>query len=123
MNTNSMITNNMIFITQEMNSFGVTPNAAFFLSELLSDVQIKGTNDPRMIISKDNFKKITRTKNFRTVSKYLDTLENTRFIELEINKGFFTINIMPFLLRLEELQNTYDKRMKDTKHPFPDQYG
>lgn len=123
MNTNRMITNNMIFITQEMNSFGVTSNAAFFLSELLSNIQIKGTNDPRIVISKDNFKKVTRAKTFNTVSKYLDNLEDKSFIELEKNKGFFAINIMPFLLRLEELQDTHDERMKDVQHPFPDQYG
>ena len=113
----------MFLLTIEMRAFGVHRNAAHCLAILNSNLQHKRSCDPRVVISKDNFESLTNIRTLKTLKKHLIDLDKHNFIELIENKDHFDVNIMPFLTRLDELRAVYDERMKDVKHPFPDQYG
>lgn len=111
----------MFLLTIEMCAFGVSRNARDCLSTLLRNLHYKRICDPRVVIPKDNFEPFTHIKTLKTLTKHLIDLDRHNFIELENKKDHFAVNIMPFLTRLDELRNVYDERMKDVKHPFPNQ--
>jgi len=116
-----MITQDMYLLTIEMTKLGVSRNAADCLSIILMNLHHKRINDPVIVIKKDDFQNLTNIKTLRTLTKHLVDLNKHKFVELENHKDHFVVNIMPFLVRLNELETIYNERMKDVKHSYLDQ--
>ncbi len=118
-----MITSDMYLLTIEMSAFGVHRNAGNCLATIIANLQHKRICDPRVVIPKEDFESLTNIRTIKTLIRHLIDLDKHGFVEMTNNKDHFIVNIMPFLTRLDELRAVHDERMKDVKHPFPDQYG
>ena len=113
-----MIDVHIRLLTIEMQFLGSTVNETHSMARLLSQPHFNETCDPRITFSKNDTWQYLHVKTLRVATRYLKNLAANDFIELEISKDSFTVNIMPFLTRLDELRAVHDERMKDIKDPF-----
>ncbi|MEZ5902607.1 MAG: hypothetical protein R3D88_04765 [Alphaproteobacteria bacterium] len=107
-----MVTFEMVLLTAEMKQLGVKRNTSSSMWMILSHMRQERISDAKIIISKKDIWKYTTAKTLSISTNHLKSLHDNNFIELEIRKDDFVINIMPFLKRIDELQKLQDKRMK-----------